>query len=74
MKRTTESQVKIVKRELKAGKKLTPLQMLNEYGIFRLAARIETIKNVDGWPIKSKMIYLHPIKYAQYSLIKTKQK
>jgi len=73
MKHDTESQVKIVKRLLKAGKKLTPLMMLNEYGIFRLAARVNDLRN-DGMTIYSEMIFERPVKFARYSLTKPKTK
>jgi len=73
MKRTTESQVNIVKRELKAGKKLTPRDMYNRFFIMRLAARILDCRN-EGMNIKAELIHEYPVKYSQYSLIKTKQK
>jgi len=35
---------------LKTGKELTPLEALNSYGCFRLAARVYDLKQ-SGWPI-----------------------
>ena len=68
MKRT-ESQNAIVKRLLKAGKKLTPRVMYERYSIMRLAARIQNLKD-DGMDIKSELIVEHPVKFARYSLKK----
>lgn len=58
-----ESQKKICRRLLKAGKKLTPLQMLNKYGIMRLASRMNDLKN-EGMKIHTELIHCHPVKYA----------
>ena len=58
-----------VKGWLKSGKTISPLQALNKFGIFRLASRISDLKN-EGLRIEKKMIYEHPVKYAQYKLRK----
>ena len=42
--------VHILKR-LKRGWTVTPLQALNDYDCFRLAARIYDLRN-EGWPIE----------------------
>lgn len=68
MKRT-ESQNAIVKRLLKAGKKLTPLKMLQDYGIYRLAARINSLRN-EGMKIETEVVNLYPVRFAKYSLKK----
>lgn len=68
MKRT-ESQVKAIKRDLKAGRKITPLQALKDYGCMRLASRIADLR-AAGMRIKSKMVFAYPVKYAQYQLQK----
>lgn len=54
---------------LKSGKTLTPIEALNEYGIFRLSARIFELK-LEGWPIHCKRITDPKTKkvYGQYSL------
>ena len=66
MKRT-ESQLKAIERDLKAKKKITPLQALRDYGCLRLAARIRNLKD-KGMKIKSKMVFEYPVKYAEYRL------
>lgn len=63
----TESQNLTLKKHLKSGKSIAPLQALNLYGIYRLSARINDLRN-DGMNVKTTMIYEHPIKYAKYHL------
>lgn len=63
----TESQTKQLKKWLKSGKTISPLQALNQLGIYRLAARISNLRD-EGLDIKTKLINEHPIHYAQYSL------
>lgn len=36
---------------LKRGKEITPMEALNEYGCFRLAARVFELRD-SGWPIE----------------------
>ena len=36
---------------LKSGKEITPMEALNEYGCFRLAARVFELRD-SGWPIE----------------------
>ena len=43
-KHTRPSQSKKILAYLKSGKRLTPLQALNRFGCFRLAARIHELK------------------------------
>lgn len=54
---------------LKSGKTLTPIEALNEYGIFRLSARVFELK-LEGWPIRCERITDPKTKktYGQYSL------
>ena len=44
-----------------------PLQALNLYGVYRLASRVNDLRN-DGYNIDTKMIYAYPVKYAKYIL------
>lgn len=64
-----ESQNKRIAKYLKSGKKISPLIALRDFGCLRLASRINDLRN-DGMSIESKMIYEHPVKFAQYKLIK----
>ena len=62
-----ESQNKILKKHLKSGKSIAPLQALSMYGIYRLSARIKNLRD-DGLNVKTTMIYEHPVKFAKYHL------
>ena len=46
---------------------ITPIEALNKFGCFRLAARIHELKN-QGWTIKSSVITRNNKQVAQYSL------
>ena len=50
-----ESQNKAIKAHLESGKPITALQALNEFGCFRLAARIKDLKDT-GMIIDKAMI------------------
>lgn len=65
----TESQLTKIRKHLKSGKSITPLQALRLYGCLRLAARVNDLKS-EGLPIKTKMVYdaAPAYKYASYSL------
>ncbi len=65
----TESQNKVLRKHLESGKSISPLQALNRFGIYRLAARIRNLKD-DGMNISTTMIYLNPVKFAKYKLVK----
>jgi hypothetical protein len=62
------SQNKQIADYLNKGKKLTTLDALNKFGCFRLASRINDLRN-EGMNIKTKIIKLENKKQiAQYSL------
>jgi hypothetical protein len=62
------SQTKQIANYLNKGRKLTPIQALNKFGCFRLAARISDLRN-DGMNISTKIIKLDNRKQvAQYSI------
>jgi len=62
------SQNKQIANYLNKGKKLTTLDALNKFGCFRLASRINDLRN-DGMKISTKIIKLENNKQiAQYSL------
>lgn len=65
----TESQNKVLRKHLESGKSIAPMQALNRFGIYRLAARIRNLKD-DGMNISTTMIYLNPVKFAKYKLVK----
>ena len=62
------SQNKQIADYLNKGKKLTPIDALNKFGCFRLAARIADLRN-DGMNIVTNTIKLKNKKQiAQYSI------
>jgi len=62
------SQNKQIADYLNKGKKLTTLDALKKFGCFRLASRINDLRN-DGMKITTKIIKLENKKQiAQYSL------
>lgn len=62
------SQNKQIANYLNKGKKLTPIDALNKFGCFRLAARIADLRN-EGMNIVTNTIKLKNKKQiAQYSI------
>ena len=62
------SQNKQIKSYLEKGKKLTTIDALNKFGCFRLASRINDLRN-NGMNIVTKTIKLDNNKQvAQYSI------
>jgi hypothetical protein len=62
------SQNKQIADYLNKGKKLTPIDALNKFGCFRLAARIADLRN-EGMNIVTRTIKLENKKQvAQYSI------
>jgi len=62
------SQTKQIADYLNKGRKLTPIDALNKFGCFRLAARISDLRN-NGMSIVTKTIKLDNNKQiAQYSI------
>ena len=70
-----ESQNKQILAHLRAGKTITAIQALNKYGVFRLASRINDLKNGYLLPeesIVSERIRVNKKFIAIYSLKTTK--
>jgi len=66
MKAKTQNQK--IRARLEAGKRINPLQALKWYGCFRLASRINDLKN-DGMEIKKEMRTSNKdesVRYAEY--------
>ena len=53
---------------LNKGKAITPIQALNKFNCFRLAARISDLRN-DGLKIITKIVTKEGKSYASYSII-----
>jgi hypothetical protein len=52
---------------LKKGKKITPLDALDRFQCFRIASRVNELRE-QGYNIKTEMIKRNGKRYAQYSL------
>ena len=57
---------------LKSGRTITPIEALNQFGCFRLAAIIHTLRKEGGWPIHTDMVGDGKKSWAQYSLDQNK--
>jgi hypothetical protein len=56
---------------LKRGRSITPIDALNRFGVFRLAARVADLRK-DGHPIQTKIVYAGDKHFARYSLPRRK--
>lgn len=63
------TQAELILADLKRGRKISPIDALEDYGCFRLGARIWELKK-DGHPIKMEMVSdpKSGKHYARYSL------
>jgi hypothetical protein len=52
---------------LQSGKKITPLEALDQFGCMRLASRISELRD-EGYPIETKMMSDKDKRWAEYSL------
>jgi hypothetical protein len=70
-----EKQEAIIERHLKRVGSISPRRAVNLYDVYRLAAVIFRLKNRREKPlnIKTELIYLGVINYAQYSLVKKRK-
>ena len=57
-----------IKSYLEKGKSITPIQALNKFGCFRLAARISDLRN-DGLNIATKIVTKDGKSYSSYRLV-----
>lgn len=63
------SQNEMVLAHLQSGKKLSSLEALERYGIFRLGARCYDLKK-QGVPIVTEMVTKNGKRFAEYKLEK----
>lgn len=56
-----------IKQWLEHGKKLTPLEALDKFGCFRLAARIDDLRR-EGLEIETEMKYERGKRFASYGM------
>ena len=62
------SQNKVIRQHLEKGKAITPLEALERYGCFRLAARINDLRD-EGLDIETMTLTHNGRRYASYKLI-----
>jgi len=61
-----------IRAHLQSGQSITPIDALERYGCFRLAAIIHTLKNDYGMDIKTELIKnKYGTKYGKYTLLPT---
>ena len=65
----TESQTTQILNALKKGAKITPIDALNQFGCFRLGARIHDLK-AAGHNIITESVLKDGKRFASYSLVK----
>lgn len=64
----TISQTQQIKKHLQAGKTITPLEALDQYGCMRLGARVLDLKH-EGMVIHNRMVSHNGKRFAEYSAI-----
>lgn len=62
------TQTQQIEKHLSSGKPLTPIQALNKFGCFRLAARINDLRK-EGLNISTKIMTKKGKIYASYRLV-----
>ena len=59
-----------IKKHLQSGQSITPIDALERYGCFRLAAIIHTLKNHYGMNIKTELVKnKYGTKYGKYTMV-----
>ena len=64
-----KSQNEQILQHLKRGRKITPLDALNKFGCFRLAARISDLRN-QGHVISTENVTKEGKTFASYKMVK----
>lgn len=65
-----ETQRSKVKQHLESGQAITPMDALERYGCFRLAAIIHDLKHDDGMPIEKELVVnRYGTRYAKYRVV-----
>lgn len=64
------SQADAILYALEHGERLTPMQALDRFGCFRLAARIHDLKE-QGHPITTRIVKRGDAEVAEYSMVPT---
>ncbi len=67
------SQEQQILNHLKLGEGITPIDALQKFGCFRLAARIADLRK-DGWDIHTEMVERGDKRWAEYHLLSKQKK
>ena len=62
------TQTEMIRAHLQSGRDITPIDALNHYGCFRLAARIKELRN-QGLPIETLTEQRDGKAWAKYRLV-----
>lgn len=62
------TQTEMIRAHLEAGREITPIDALEQYGCFRLAARIKELRN-QGLPIETLTEQRDGKAWAKYRLV-----
>jgi hypothetical protein len=62
------TQTEMIRAHLQSGRDLSPIDALNHYGCFRLAARIKELRN-QGLPIQTLTEQRNGKAWAKYRLV-----
>ena len=62
------TQTEMIRAHLEAGREITPIDALEQYGCFRLAARIKELRNA-GLPIETLTEQRNGKAWAKYRLV-----
>lgn len=62
-----KTQHDMVLEHLASGRPITPIEALNQYGVFRLAAIVHVLRN-EGYDIVTDLIAGPRNKFARYSM------
>jgi hypothetical protein len=62
------TQTEMIRAHLQSGRDLSPIDALNHYGCFRLAARIKELRN-QGLPIETLTEQRNGKAWAKYRLV-----
>lgn len=67
MRSRKKSQAEMLKEHLTSGKEITPIEALEKYGIFRLAARVHDLRD-QGLKIETRTEQVGGKKWAVYRM------
>jgi hypothetical protein len=73
MNNSNPSQAELIRQHLEAGKTITALEALYEFGCARLSARIHELIHRANLPIDSELVFENGKHYSRYFIRKNAQ-